>query len=255
MKAHKNNPMHHLTKILSLLIILGGFSSAFAKSTPNSALELVNKVSDAVKAKDTNAYMALINWDGVSDKYKTMTGKIVADCLMQEFRSIELAPLPVSFPLTNEMNGVRYTPNLKVLGLVAIKFRQTNTTHNSVSEMKLPYGQKDGGFYLSGVITERFAPPLTNARPLNIVVEGSGSPDAGEFTGSYVFLQNGREVKGELSSKGNVSKSFWGDYIKSCTVQKISGSDAIKLVISEDAREVFSSPMVESKDPIIYQRK
>jgi hypothetical protein len=250
--------MNRLTKLLCLssLMVLTSLSSAFAKDAPASALELVNKVSDAVKAKDTNAYMALINWDGVSDKYKTMTGKIMSDCLMQEFRSIELAPLPAIFPLTNEMNGTRYTPNLKPLGLVAIRFRQTNTTHNSVSEMRLPYGQKDGGgFYLAGVIAERFAPPMTNARPLNIVVEGSSTPDAGEFTGAYVVLQNGHEVKGELNGKGNISKSFWGDHIKSCTVQKVSGDDAIKLVISEDAREVFSSPMVKTRDPIIYQRK
>src|SRR3954468_16907080 len=120
MKINKHHPMNHHIKILclGLLVILSSFSPAFAKDAPASALELVTRVSDAVKAKDTNAFLALINWDGVSDKWKTMFRGMVPGILEQQFTSIELAPLYADFPITNELNGVRYTPNLRPLGLV-----------------------------------------------------------------------------------------------------------------------------------------
>ena len=53
----------------------------------------------------------------------------------------------------------------------------------------------------------------------------------------------------------SLSKSFRGDYIKSCKVTKISGSGSYELEIDEANKTVFDSDMVETNDSISYERK
>ena len=86
---------------------------------------------------------------------------------------------------------------------------------------------------------------------LNIEVMGFGDP--GTFSGTCVFVQGGKEIKKNISERGN---SFYGDYVKSCTVQKTTGGDdSIQLTITEDGKTVFESAEVTNKEPIVYDKK
>ena len=76
------------------------------------------------------------------------------------------------------------------------------------------------------------------------------------WQGVSADMKSEMHIKENISGKGNLSKAFWGDYVQSCTVQKTSDSEAtIQLIISENGKNVFESKEVESKDPIVYQRK
>ena len=92
-------------------------------------------------------------------------------------------------------------------------------------------------------------------KSLNVAVMGTTSPDPITFTGSYVVVRAGKEVKEDISGKGNRSEAFWGDYIKSCTVQRTSANGRIKLVITEGTNAVFKSEWLSTNAPIVYQRK
>jgi hypothetical protein len=83
----------------------------------------------------------------------------------------------------------------------------------------------------------------------------SGGTTAVTFTGSYVYVKDGKEIKEDISGKGNRSEAFWGDYIKSCTVQRTSDTGKIKLLIAEGTNTVFKSPWVGTNTPIEYQHK
>jgi hypothetical protein len=229
-------------------------SSAFAKEPPTSAEQLRTQVETALRAKDTNAFTALFNWQGVSPSNKALLIDLNSDIYSHDIAAVKLAGLPVDFEPTNELNGVRSRPNVVVVGMIDVEFKGNGATEGQDSE-SLPYGTKDGAFYLAGTIEDKTAMPATAAKSINILVMGSAMPDAGTFSGSYVYLKNGQEVKEAISGKGNLSEAFWGDYLKSCTVQKDSDSqDWIQLIISEGGQEIFKSEKVATKSPIVWER-
>lgn len=75
------------------------------------------------------------------------------------------------------------------------------------------------------------------------------------FTGSYVYVKSGKEIKEDISGKSNRSEGFWGDYIKSCTVQRTSATGKIKLMITEGTNSIYKSAWVSTNSPIDYVRK
>jgi hypothetical protein len=170
--------------------------------------------------------------------------------LTKEVKTVRLLPLPADFQPTNEVNGVRYAPNVLVVGTIDLQFTSEGDS------LQLPYGQKGGAFYIAGTTEQRMAVPAAKEKSLNITVMGSASPDAPTFSGSYVYVKAGKEITKELSGKGNRSEAFWGDYIRSCSVHKTSDKEgAISLLLSEDGKKIYESNEATAKDPIVYERK
>jgi hypothetical protein len=230
---------------LSLLIIGSGLSSAFAKDAPASAEQLRAEVESALKAKDANALIGLFNWQGVSDNFKTMMGKMAGDMTNHEWTAVKLAPLPDDFQATNVVNGIRYRPSVAVTGWIVVEFTPKGNA------AQLPYGKSGDAYYLSCNVEEKIPGPVTKSKIINIEVMGVADP--GTFSGNYVFVQSGNEIKQNIRNRG---ASFYGDYVKSCTVQKTTGSDdSIQLTITEDGKTVFESDEVTNKDPIVYEKK
>lgn len=230
---------------LSLLIIGSGLSSVFAKDAPTSAEQLRSEFESALKAKDTNSLTELFNWQGVSDNMKTMMGNMIAEMPKHEWTAVELAPLPADFQATNEMNGIRYRPSVAVTGWIVVEFTPKGNA------AQLPYGKSGDAYYLSCNVEEKIPGPITKSKILNIEVMGVADP--GTFSGTYVFVQGGNEIKQNIRNRG---ASFYGDYVKSCTVQKTTGSDdSIQLTITEDGKTVFESDDVTNKEPIVYEKK
>jgi len=221
-------------------------SSVHATLPPTSAEQLRSELETALKAKDKNTISSLFNWQGVSEATKSMQIAVVGDMCNHDIAAVKLSPLPAGFQSANESTGVR--SNVTLVGMVDVEFAEKG---NSVH---MPYGTKDGVFYLASPLEEKTGTPTSKAKSLNILVMGSGMPDAGSFTVSYVYVRDGKEIKKDMQGKGNISRAFMGDYIKSCTVQKTSDSlDRIQLIISEDGQAIFESEEVRTKTPIVYE--
>jgi hypothetical protein len=219
-------------------------------SPPISAEQLRNQLEVAVKAKDTNAVLSLVNWKGVSSEMKAETSSEMADSLNQGVFRIKLLPLPSDQQLTNEMNGIRYSPNVHVLGLINLESPVKG------NDSQIPYGESGGKFYIAGVVQEILNPQAKKAKSLGVMVMGlfpSQSP--GILTCSYIYLNDGKEKSDSFRCTNNLSKAFWGDSIKSCTVKKISGQGSFQLMINEDGQTVFDSDMVETNNSITYEKK
>jgi len=238
-----------LTAFVALITL--ALPSAVA-APPTSAEQLRSELESAVKAKDKDAVLALVNWQGVSDDMKSMMKELDGDLCNHDIASVTLTALPPGFQPTNEMNGVRYVPNVDIVGMIEVEYTEKG------NNMQMPYGTKDGAFYISGTVEEKTGASAVKEKSLDISVMGSAMPDAGTFTGSYVYVKDGKEIKEDLSGKGNISKAFRGDYVKSCTVRNDSNSQdglGIQLTISEDGNTVFESDTVTNTDPIVYEKK
>ena len=235
---------------LTAFIGLPNIQPVLGKDAPASASQLLQEIEAALRAKDKDALLSLANWQGVSADMKSFQVGMFADMVTNAVKSVKLLPLPADFQPTNEVSGLRYTPSVSIVGLVDVQFTAEGNS------MQIPYGKKGSAFCLAGTTEEKLSTPVKKAKSLGIMVVGDASPDAGTFSVSYVYVNGGKDIVREFSGKGNGSEAFWGDYIKSCTVRKTSDTaGSIRLVISEDGRQVYKSKEVATKDPIVYQRK
>lgn len=234
--------------LLAALVVLV-LPSAFA-SPPTSAEQLRSEVEAALSAKDTNAVLALFNWHGVSDKMKSSVSRQIAYMATQGIASVNLLPLPADRQLTNELDGVRYFPNVHVQGMIDVEYKEKG------NGLKMPCGDINGAFYIAGTETEVFDPHAKKSTVLAVMVMGLFPKESpGILTCSYVYAANGKENTDSFQCTNSLSKSFRGDYIKSCKVTKISGSGSYELEIDEANKTVFDSDMVETNDSIFYEKK
>jgi hypothetical protein len=234
-----------LITVLPIFYVHAQFASATAD-------ELLNRFEAALRAKNTNAIMALFDWQGVSEDMKASQQQIIGMMFSQEVKSVKLSPLPMDFKTEFERNGIRYRPNVTVVGLIDIQYAQKGSLGRK------PYGKKNNAFYLANTIQERISHPATMEKSLNISIQGTVSPKPISFEGFYVYLKGGKEIKEKIIDtlhKGNLSQTFWGDRIKSCIVWKTSAGGEISLVITEDGKEVFKSEWETRNKPIVYETK
>jgi hypothetical protein len=240
-----------LSVAISIVLSLPLYSQTI--SAPTSAEQLLQQFKEAVKAKDKYAILKLVNWQGVTNEMKVQLQDEYASIFQMEVKDIELTSLPADFKSEYLVNGVRYHHNVDIIGYIKV---EPVKAKNSLGGTSFPYGKKDNVFYLSGTITEKVYEPKTKEKCLSVTVIGNTFPKPVSFTGTYVYMKGGKEIKDDISSdQGNLSNAFSGDYIKSCKVQKNSNFGSIQLIISEGGKTIFESEKMKTNDPIIYEKK
>lgn len=146
----------------SLFAAFAIISPVLAKDPPASAEQMRSELESAFKANDTNAVLSLINWDGVSEQMKSFETKNTINAIQHGIVAVKLAPLAANFELTRARNGVRFSPNLEVIGLIEIEFAKKDTAETTPRiTRKMPYGKKGNAFYIAGTIEEKVTLPTT----------------------------------------------------------------------------------------------
>ncbi len=242
--------MKQIPVIVCVSVLIANLAlPVLGKDAPSSAEHLRSQLEAGIKAKDTNAVLNLVNWKGVSEHLKSTLTMSMTYMATQELASVTLLPLSANFHLTNEVNGVRYFPNVHVQGLVEVQF----TNKGSI---QMAYGESDGAFYIAGVNEQIFDPHAKKAKNLGLMVVGLfPRENPGILNCSYVYVSGGKEKEDSFRCTNAWSTVFWGDYIKSCKLTRISGSGTFKLMIDENGERVFDSGIVETNDAIIYEKK
>ena len=139
-------------KLIVCAGLVAALIPAFAAEAPTSAEQLLNRLESAIKAKDTNALVSLVNCQGISDRMKSLILPMMADIPNHEIESVKLVPLPEKFQSTNEVNGIRYRPNVPPVGLIDVKFVKKEDV---VQSMQIPYGKNAEGFWIPGTVEEK----------------------------------------------------------------------------------------------------
>jgi hypothetical protein len=234
---------------LALLIASLGFQTAFGKDAPASAEQLRSEIETAVKSQNTNTIVALVNWQGVATQMKSDAVGQIAEMVQPNIVGVKLLPLPADYQPTNEMDGVRYFPNVHVLGLINFESKEKR------NDSQIPYGESPGGFYIAGVVQETFDPHATKSKSLGVAIMCFPDKEPEIINCSYKYVANGKEKADGFPCTNGLSRGFWGDYIKSCKVRRLSGSGSFQLLINENGKPVFDSDMVETNDVIVYEKK
>ena len=189
-----------------LAAALFGFATVFNSfSAPTSAEQLRSEVEAAFMAKDTNAVLALFNWQGVSDKVKSSLSWQIAYMANQGVASVNLLPLPAARQLTNELDGIRYYPNVHVEGLIDIESRAKGNSS------QINYGESGGTFYIAGTAQETFDANAKKSTILAVMVTGLFPQESpGILACSYVYVANGKENTDGFSMHKQFEQIFSG---------------------------------------------
>jgi hypothetical protein len=124
-----------------------------ADNAPASPDELVKRLEQALQTKNQGAALALVCWDGVSPGMKTQQEAPIHMMFDeigqgQQLSSVKAGPLTPDAPIEMVLNGVKYHPNVKVLGTIHVTLDEdTNPT-----EFVFCYGKKDNGYWLTALV-------------------------------------------------------------------------------------------------------
>ncbi len=238
---------------------LGGAARNRADAAPPASEEqLLARFKSALENKDTNALMALVNWQGVPEPTRLPwlfpVQQFLAHLPAGAPVSVRCRPLPPDFETEMVRDGIRYLPNVELLGMVDYSFAVMNNGTNTGWSISMPYGTKGGSFYLAGTAGQKIYEPKTKDKVLTAQIDGvTFGPHTTTITGSCVYVQNGKELKKDF--KGSTHILMFGDYIKSCIVQITSeDKQAPQLFINEDGKRVFESAKLDGKEPIVYEQ-
>ena len=244
-----------MKKLLGVLLLSCAVSHT-SFGAPTSAEQLRAEFESALKAKDTNAILSLVNWNGVAAEMKSDLTQEMGEAAGSTVASVKLLPLSSDYQPTNELNGVRYYPNVHVQGMIEVTFQAKKVENTQIPSEEIPFGESNGAFYIAGTVQETFDARAEKSIPLGVSVMGLFSKDEpGILTCSYVYVSAGKEKSESFLCTNNWSTGFWGDYFKSCKVTKVSGSGKFKLTISENAKKVFDSKMTATNDTVFYDKK
>ncbi len=276
---------HHaqpsMKKLLAVaLFVFAAVLNSFPASTnqpPTSAEQLRSELEAAMKAKDVDGILALFYQAGVSNKFIGMAGIIKnnwsktfqehptsrADCLA------ELKPPFEEDTYETIENGFLIKPNLSAKGNIHAIFMFGSVGGSDdekafSGDILIPYGETNGFFYLVGTTIQKIYEPKAPEKIFFLTVSAGLLPEPVAFTGTYTYVQNNKEIEKTINGTNTVRKTFWGDYVKSCTVQKTDGvKSSLKLEIQEGVIKdkemiqtiIFSGETTSTNDSIAYERK
>ncbi len=235
---------------------------ASAATGAASEQELEDRFETALKARDTNAIFALYNLQGVSDKMKpalvtSRMWKGLTEAPNNGTRvSSELLPLPTNYETEMVRDGIRYTPNVSLLGMISGNLSWEENGTNFGRGFQFPYGKQGDRYYLAGSAETRIYEPKTKDKALLISVATSNNQAVAAFSGTFTYVQNGQEIEKEIKGPASFNRVAFGDYVKSCVVRKTSDDqNSLQVTISENGSNVFSSGWVHTTNQIVYERK
>ncbi len=264
--------MKRLFSVTSLcfLIVACTTNCVFAGDPPTSAEQLRSELESALKAGDSNAVLSLYYLDGLVDVRRELSDaekkaeflRAIWPTFATNVSSVKLSPVPKDFEKAESANaarsesdngmgdswegdnGWRMRWSVPVLGML-------EAYPSNKYAFPLLYGKTNGFFYI-GIPIVYLAP----GKSLYVHT----LDNIGSYTGSWVYVKSGKEFTVNFSNKTNQFRECWGDYIKSCTVQKTSTNPYVQyqnwfsFTIVEDRTNIFESGEITNDAPFTYKR-
>ena len=251
-------------------IILFLFSTnILAQNLPTSVEQLRSKFESALKTRDTNAAMSLFYLDGLEGDGpyggRRLSSAETQAAFLREMwpffptnvANIKLAPLPKEFqtfnsPKEDDGMGIDWNGDNGWRGRWSVPpAGMFESQPPAIFPTPLIYGKTNGVYYIG-------IPIVYTAPGKSLYVHTFASVT---YTGSWVYVKNGKEHTVNFSDKTNKFRECWGDYIKSCTIQKTSTNSYVQyqswfnFTIEEDGTNLFESGEITNNKPVTYERK
>ena len=140
-----------LNNIFLTLILLLFFTQTLI-AQPSTPEQLKDELQAAMKAKDIEKISALFYWVGVGNMMKEYSQQNIEKMAEYPAEKIEILPLPDGFQTEFVRDGLRYIPNVKLVGMFRVLYGEDGPP--KFTDAKIPYGVKDGKYYLPNTIVQ-----------------------------------------------------------------------------------------------------
>jgi len=144
--------VHFYYKKYLLLLIIFLVLTPVIKAQPTSPEQLKDELEVAMKAKDKDKISALFYWVGVGNMMKESSKRNIDQMAEYPAQKIELLPLPDDFQTEFIRDGLKYIPNIKLVGMFKIIYGDDGPP--TFTDANIPYGIKDGKYYLPNTIVQ-----------------------------------------------------------------------------------------------------
>lgn len=208
-------------------------------------------VKNAIQNRDKEALMDLYCWKGVDERTRAMQGHMLGYLFKNKIKETRPTALPQDFRSEQIRSGVRFIPNLPVMGMIRLEFLDQFSGQGTSSS--IPFGKEGEQYYLVNIVRGETASQAADSKSLSVIIQGAMTPEPVEFEGIYEYTAGGAKKTESFSGKGNISKPFFGQRIEGCTVRKTSDGGWIQLIITEGGERVFESEKMEMGAPIVYK--
>ncbi|MGI9628786.1 MAG: hypothetical protein ACR2QM_18265 [Longimicrobiales bacterium] len=244
------------TAAIVALVTCAGCGQVGQAEVPTSAEGLAAEFKNGALAKDRARLNALVSWDAVTDEMRTSQEQSLGRITEYDVADVTVDPLPGDYQARRVRNGLVYRPNVEVEGMLTITFGASGPP--SMGSMSMPFGRTGEGNYLvAGITTEPMSSESEGESmedvSLNVSVVGAGNTEPIQFEGRCVFVASGEELIEPFQGSGNLSKAFWGQYVKRCSVRRTAGAGWLQMRVSEGGERVFTSERDEAADSIVYE--
>lgn len=257
-----------LPRIIVLLILSAMFEQfIFAKDSPATAGQLRTAFESALKARDTNAFAALFDWNGVAEDQKALRLKMLSDLMRQDVSTarVKLARRPANYSTASEFNGVHYSMNRQISGLIQVQFG----TNGVVAE--LPFGVKDSTAQFASAVAKK-PKKILNAFVTSVVSPEILTPDGKyicptpakwqaalakshiTYEGTLVYWVDGKQITKDLHEKMTGYYGFQIDRFESCAAKRTSKAGWLKLTVQENGQTTYDSGWVGDGSAIAYKQ-
>lgn len=227
----------HLLISVASLQALGDSPEAFMKRVQSAYA-----ASDKMAALEALFYLADVDPETLQI-YKT---NIVPRRLGQyDMPQITLEPLQEDFNAMQVIGAYEYRPNVLPFGYLVLDGRT-----------KVPYGERDGWFYLTATTRTEIVPAPPPDIMLQMMVIGFAHPPL-TYEGHCEIMQGNGEIRRmTLEDAGNGANTaiITAQYIESCELQNTSGRGALSLHLLEGENEIFQRRVEIPDIEILYQR-
>lgn len=253
--------LRSLTVLFGIILFVLFSNNVLAESKMEETF--LNEIRAAIASQEKQKFWKLFNLDGVDDEVKaTLEKHLVKKIVKAKLISVSVEPLPDDFRTEYVVNGVRYRPNVKPLGLVKIIYKRKpqdpSTYTGTISgnpTTRVLYGQKGDRLMLAGTVKEKLAGDLPASKQIQVMVMGFSHPPI-TFEGTMIYLQGGKPLRDKIKDMGggNVTLIVRGEAITHLEVQMTSAKGEMKVTIMEDEDIIFESEHVKGDQPVIFNR-
>lgn len=245
----------------AVLLVL---SSHKAQAESEMEKAFLDDIRAAIASQEEQEFWKLFNLEGVGEEVKASLEKhLVKKIVKANLISISLETLPEDLRTEYVVNGVRYRPNVKPLGLVKMIYKRkpqdpstyTGTVSGNPSTSML-YGQQGDRLMFAGTVQEKLPGDLPASKQIQVIIMGFSHPPV-TFEGYMIYLQGGKPLRDKIKDmgSGNVTLIVRGEAITYLEVRRTSPKGEMKVTIMEDEDIIFETEQVKSDEPIIFKRR
>lgn len=218
---------------------------------PTTRKELLTRINDALETHNPLALDDLYYWDGVKSDVRELHREMFQTLVNTRVESVEFAPITPDYETEIVEDGVHYTVNIPVKGLVRIQvFDDVVDQRGTIT---IPYGQVGIFLYLAGIRYDDEAAARSKYHNFTINVQTLLFPTPIAFKGIYSYEKDGEQYKKKFRGSGFYKDDIEADRLLACIVKKENGEGWVRVSVKKNGTTIFDSRDSDAAKPIIYK--